>query len=86
MQIDYHLLFWIPMPLNGVVESSLGERGDKDGYIFVINYNEYAESERHITTTRNKSKNLFYKNEMTFKFDKFSKKLKATFETMEKYI
>ena len=28
---------------------------------------------------------IFYNNEMTFKFETFYKKLKATFDTMEKY-
>ena len=48
-------------------------------------YNGSAESERRIAAARHKLSNLFYKNEMTFNFKTFSTKLKATFDTMEKY-
>ena len=31
LKIYQHLLFWILMPLNGVIESSTKARGEKDG-------------------------------------------------------
>ena len=48
-------------------------------------YNGSADPERRIYAARHNLSNLFYKNEMAFNFETFSKKLKATFNTMEKY-
>ena len=58
----------------------------RQGWLDLVNhYNGSAESERRIAAARHKLSNLFYKNEMTFNFETFSTKLKATFDTMEKY-
>mmetsp|Transcript_15996 Transcript_15996/g.23840 ORF Transcript_15996/g.23840 Transcript_15996/m.23840 type:complete len:787 (+) Transcript_15996:5053-7413(+) len=58
----------------------------REGWLELVNhYNGSAESERRIAAARHKLSNLFYKNEMTFNFETFSTKLKATFDTMEKY-
>ena len=51
----------------------------------VIHYNISAEFRYHIASARQNLSNLFYKNEMTFKFETFYTNLKANFETMEKY-
>ena len=48
-------------------------------------YNGYSGSELRIAVARHKLSNLFYNNEMTFNFETLSTKLKASFETMEKY-
>ena len=48
-------------------------------------YNISSESEQHISIERHKLIKLFYKNEMSLKFETLSTKLKYTFATMEKY-
>ena len=58
----------------------------REGWLELVNhYNGTAESERRIAAARHKLSILFYKNEATFNFETFSTKLKATFDTMEKY-
>ena len=48
-------------------------------------YNVSSMFELHIVTTRYNLSNLLYSNYMTLNFDTFSTKLKATFDTMERY-
>ena len=51
----------------------------------VIHYNGYTKYELHIYAARHNLSNPFYKNYMTFNFETFSTKMKANFDTMEKY-
>ena len=50
----------------------------------VSHYNGSSESEHCIFVSRYMLSNIFYKNKMAFKFDKFLTKLKSNFDTVEK--
>ena len=51
----------------------------------VSHYNGSEDPGHRISAARHKLSNLFYKNEIAFKFETFSTNLKTTFDTMEKY-
>ena len=60
-------------------------KGKEECIDLVSHYNVSSKSEFRIDVSRHKLSNLFYKNYITFNFETFCTKLKATLDVMEKY-
>lgn len=66
--------------------SHLTRRRGRDAWLaLTTHYNGKAEGDRRLTGARDTVERLFYRSETSFTFEKFSTKLKAAFDTLDKY-